>query len=420
MRLIERALLTFALAVAFSVQAETSISNVTVNQRWPWSEEVDVDFILSGDASDVDITATWDSQAEPVLLGSIESCQPGQRRFTWNPLQSAYAGKTLTGFAVSVTNSTHEARCYLVLDLVDGGVSYLAAEPAGGWSAEHKSSKMVFRRIPKGTYSLGITTDDLAPLISSGNPGTYSERWNKRSVTFTNDFYVAIFKYTEAQHAALTSGEASRNYRAKKMSYYELRGAPYDVDWPNTGYTVLADSVVGKLRAKAGGLVVDLCEEEQWEVAARAGTTTIWPNGGTASDSAETLKALVDSLGAWYGNAGVAAPGYPVGCYEPNGWGLYDVVGICEEWTLDTAGKILRNTVQNGLPDSTNPTGISNSAGRDAWRVIRGSSGYWVDAELYNMVMAQRWMGDANYGSYATRFCIHLSPLGNLTFPSAE
>ena len=35
-------------AAALAAGAATSISNVVVNQRWPWSEKVDVDFILSG------------------------------------------------------------------------------------------------------------------------------------------------------------------------------------------------------------------------------------------------------------------------------------------------------------------------------------------------------------------------------------
>ena len=42
-------------AAALAAGAATSISNVVVNQRWPWSEKVDVDFILSGDVSDVHV-----------------------------------------------------------------------------------------------------------------------------------------------------------------------------------------------------------------------------------------------------------------------------------------------------------------------------------------------------------------------------
>ena len=43
-----KALTALILFVSFPVFAETAISHIVVNQRWPWSEKVDVDFILSG------------------------------------------------------------------------------------------------------------------------------------------------------------------------------------------------------------------------------------------------------------------------------------------------------------------------------------------------------------------------------------
>ena len=60
--------------------AEPTISHVVVNQRWPWSEKVDVDFILSGETNDVEVTATWDTHPEPYRLGTLFSVAPGQRR----------------------------------------------------------------------------------------------------------------------------------------------------------------------------------------------------------------------------------------------------------------------------------------------------------------------------------------------------
>lgn len=420
MRLLERGISTIVLAAAFSVHADTGISGVTVNQRWPWSEEVDVDFILTGDASDVEITAKWDGLTEPYTLASIPSCQPGANRFTWDPSSSEFAGRALTGFTVTVAPAAPDPQRYIVIDLVNGGYEYLAGIPEGGWTGEHKSTKMVFRRIRKGTHTLGISRDELGYIGTGGDPSTYSDRWGKRNVSFTSDFYVAIFKYTEAQHACLTAGSAGDSYTPQKTTYYELRGEPNDVNWPNTGYAVAAGSIVGKLRAKANGLVVDLCEEEQWEVAARAGSTGFFPNGGTTADSHTVLSNLVSEAGAWYPNVGTSTPA--VGGYAPNAWGLYDVVGSGEEWVLDSVS----STVANGslpagnLSDSTNPTGVQNSKGWSAYRIIKGSSGNWASARLYNMVLAARWTCHPHNDSYATRFCIHLSPLGNLTFPTVQ
>ena len=88
------------LVAALGAMAETTLSHVLVNQRWPWSEKVDVDFVLSGETSDVEVMATWDAHPEPYRLGTLFSAAPGQNRFTWNPTNSPFAGQTLTGFKI--------------------------------------------------------------------------------------------------------------------------------------------------------------------------------------------------------------------------------------------------------------------------------------------------------------------------------
>ena len=40
-----KALTALILSVSFPAFAETAISHIVVNQRWPWSEKVDVDFV---------------------------------------------------------------------------------------------------------------------------------------------------------------------------------------------------------------------------------------------------------------------------------------------------------------------------------------------------------------------------------------
>ena len=169
---------TFCTAIALTASAESVISNVVVNQRWPWSEKVDVDFILSGDTSDVEVTATWDTHPAPYRLGTLFGCVPGQRRFTWDPAKSDFKGQTLTGFTVALSNVSVEAHKYIVVDLVDGGYEFLSDVPAGGWTAAHKSSKMVFRRISAGTYTLG---EDQATYehLEHANPPYYATIQNR-------------------------------------------------------------------------------------------------------------------------------------------------------------------------------------------------------------------------------------------------
>ena len=409
-----KALTALILSVSFPVLAETAISHIVVNQRWPWSEKVDVDFVLSGEANDVEVTATWDAHPNPYRLGTLFAVAPGQRRLTWDPASSPFRGQTLTGFTVSVSNAAASAHNYIVVDLVNGGYEFMAEPPSGGWTAEHKSSKMVFRRIPAGTYTLGEPVETFSHL-QHYNPGSVTTtNCNRRTVAFTSDFYVAIYKYTAAQHDCLSTGTAGTVYIPKTLSYNDLRGEKSSAsgDWPSTGYKVAAESVVAKLRAKTGAdLVVDLCEEEQWEVAARANTTTFWPTGGTVAESLSTHTNQVNAFIAWYGNGGSAST--VVGARHDNGWGIYDVVGLVGEWMLDTARNTGPSTPLLGLPDtSTDPMGV------EGWslRIIKSANGNGNNTALYDLLPCRRQMASPDSASYSTRFCIHLKPLGSLTF----
>ena len=404
--------------VALGAFAESTVSDVVVNQRWPWNEKVDVDFVLSGETSDVEVTARWDQHPEPYRLGTLFDCAPGQRRFTWDPANSPFAGQTLTGFTVAVSNASASAHNYIVVDLVNGGYEFLPEAPAGGWTDAYKSSKMVFRRIPAGTYTLGEEKATFTFLgLSDSSATTYSTLWKHRTVTFTSDFYVGVFKYTEAQHECLNSGVPGNSFKPKKISYYSLRGvtnavnAELNVDWPATGYKVAPDSVVAKLRAKAGGaLRIDLCEEEQWEVAARAGTTTILPNGVTTNDTYDVFTNKLNEISAWYGT--VSNKEEVVGLFATNNWGLCDVVGLMGEWTLDTAQKGGNALPTNGLGDNTDPTGVDLSAYGSAFRVFRTASANWEKPSLQNILPCSRQMANpTSEYSCSTRFCIHLKPL---------
>ena len=402
--------------VALGAFAESTVSDVVVSQRWPWSEKVDVDFVLSGEANDVEVTARWDQHPESYRLGTLFDCAPGQRRFTWDPASSPFAGQTLTDFTVAVSNASAAAHNYIVVDLVNGGYEFMAAPPAGGWTDAHKSSKMVFRRIPAGTYTLGEEKGTFEHLGQS-SPDYYADIQNRRQVTFTSDFYVGIYKYTKAQHACITTGTADSDFQPQgELSYDNLRGAKnadatLNVDWPLTAYKVAPESIVAKLRVKAG-LLVDLCQEDQWEVAARAGTTTFWPTGGTTDETFAAHTNQVNGFVAWYGSTGSTAQS-AVGTKSDNGWGLYDVIGLGGEWTLDATAGTTTIPARNRLPNAyTDPVGGSGCARR----VLRSASGNGAATGLNELLPCRRQIADPSWSSYSTRFCIHLKPLGTLSF----
>ena len=407
------------LCATLGAAAEPTLSHIVVNQRWPWSEKVDVDFVLSGETSDVEVTATWDAHPAPYRLGTLFAAAPGAQRLTWNPSASPFAGQTLTGFTVSVACAAASAHRYLVLDLMNGGYEFLADVPTGGWTSEHKSSKMVFRRIPAGTYTLGEPKATFAFLgLADTSAETYARLWNSRMVTFTSDYYVGVFKLTEAQYGCLAAGAPGTSFKPKKISYYALRGDLDDADWPRKGYRVAPESIVAKLRTKAGGThMIDLCEEEQWEIAARAGTTTILPNGVTTTDTYEVFTNKLGEVAAWYGTVGDGETS--VGQFASNGWGLYDVVGLMGEWMLDSAVNSGTQTLPRfGLNTETvDPVGAGRYEDGSGYRVFRTASANWQGANLHNILPCSRQMADPAGGYICTtRFCIHLKPLGTLSF----
>jgi len=351
-------------------------------------------------------------------LGEIDEAKPGRNRVTWDPAASPFAGKTLTGFTVSVTMNAGASNRYLIIDLENGGVSY-AAQPNGTdgkWSDEYKSKKMVFRRIPAGVYQLGMESNLIAKVNGGPVSSTYATAWRRHDITFTSDFYVGVYKMTVAQYNQLNGpNPAQYPLRPKMLSYHAIRGASNivegvvtSINWPKTGYEVSSDSLLAKLRSKAGAVdfQIDLCHECQWEAAMRSGTTAFWPNGGMVDDSLAMLTNLVDAI-AWRGDTK-----HNVGEKLDNGWGIYDPVGLQPEWTLSASART-GNFPKTGLSDATDPVG-SSLASPDR-RVVRASG----DSSLLLQLPCCRQLMKPEEATASARFCIHLQPL-NLPTPAGS
>ncbi len=228
------------------------------------------------------------------------------------------AGLLWTGLAVVAADMS---QAYLVIDLSAGTqvtsypVSYLDEVPASGWTDEHKTGKLVLRKITAGSFLMG-------------SPETEAERDKDEAphqVTFSKDYYLGVFEITQKQWELvmgtnLVAGSTFENATAPvgKVFYTDIHGAADGAKWPITSAVDTA-SFIGVLRARTGLTLLDLPTESEWKYACRAGTATRF-NGGDEMTGASWARSLTTVA---------------VGSFAPNAWGLYDCHGNVDEWVLD-------------------------------------------------------------------------------------
>jgi formylglycine-generating enzyme required for sulfatase activity/pimeloyl-ACP methyl ester carboxylesterase len=220
---------------------------------------------------------------------------------------------------------------------------YLVIDVSGGPSASHypvisldslpspipdeyRTTKLVLRRIPAGTFTMGSPPDEIGR----------SDNETRHQVTLTQDFYIGVFEVTQRQWERVMGtwpsyfvNATGRDARpVEQVSYDDIRGSSSGSGWPANN-SVDASSFLGRLRDKSG-LVLDLPTEAQWEYACRAGTTTALNSGKNLTDVSECPN--MDEVGRYVYNGNGTET---VGRYLPNSWGLYDMHGNVWEWCLD-------------------------------------------------------------------------------------
>jgi formylglycine-generating enzyme required for sulfatase activity len=198
--------------------------------------------------------------------------------------------------------------------------------------------------VPAGSFMMG--TQD----------GTGYEK-PVHQVTIRDGFYMGKYEVTQAQWTAVMGRNPSRfkgdNLPVEQVSWYD------------------AQEFLRKLNATNDGYAYRLPSEAEWEYAARAGTTTAYYWGDDASQicryanvSDQTAKAKYPVWPAVECRDGYAEIS-PVGSFQPNAWGLYDMSGNVVEWCQDWY-----TLEYNGAPTD----GSARESGEQKFRVNRGGS----------------------------------------------
>ena len=336
--------------IALTTLADDPTISVSAQQRYPWNGLVDLHFTITGEegtkydtsfaATDMvgntNIAMRTIRKADGSVAARIEHLSPGSYKWVWDA--AADLPKDWKCDRVTVTACTP---LYMVIDLSTGSssssypVSYLDAVPSGGWNDTYKTTKLVLRKIEPGTFKMN---------------GSYT-------VKLTKQYYMGVFEVTQKQWLLVMGNRPSgytssewESHPVEKVDWGTIRGNASTYNWPNNK-GVAPTSFMGKLRSRTG-LDFDLPTEAQWEYSCRAGTTTDYNNGTSATAANMAIVGRSHETGS-----GTAK----VGSYKVNSWGLYDMHGNVGELCLNWMGT---------LSNATDPVGPSSGSSR----VGRGGS----------------------------------------------
>ena len=225
-------------------------------------------------------------------------------------------------------------------------------------SKVREEEKLAFVTIPAGKFMMGC---------SPGDSGCDGDENPRHEVTISRSFELGKHEGTQAQWIRLMGNNPS--------SFSEDDRHPVaNVSWND------ALAFVAKLNTLNDGYRYRLPTEAEWEYAARGGTTGL-------------CYGDLDAIG-WY-DANSAGRTHPVGQKQPNGFGLYDMLGNVWEWCSDWYGE-----GYYGSSPAADPRGPSTGQNR----VLRGGS--WLDfARLARVSVRLRYVPDLRLDLYGFRVC---------------
>ena len=375
---------------ALCARAALAVPSITVDsvvQRWPWNNKIDITYTVSGGQNvaagvyaRIVFTANIGGASYTIdgVAYTIDGvhdvgadASDGTHTVTYQlPSGLQATGCTMTAQLLSADVPSGDD--YMVVDLSDGTLTYeglfaTQAESNTRYNTDaYKTGKLVLRKVPK--WADRATLPNAASLPAAGyptgdsalKPPDFASLPNTPTTWATaRDYYIGVFPVTVAQDAIIRGNSSTTKTPLARVSYKGLRGATTDdaALAPTSSIPVVASNTgtfLQRLNYKTGNKFnFDLPTEVMFEIAERAGVTTIYNWGSTTSD------------GGSYANVGSTSR--IVGALLPNNWGLYDTAGWVWEWCLDSLVTGVNMNNRTYRPDAFTP-GCSDSASR----MVRG------------------------------------------------
>ncbi len=181
--------------------------------------------------------------------------------------------------------------------------------------------------VPAGSFMMGSPTSE---------EGRQENEGPQHRVTIGSPFAVGVYEVTFAEWDACVGAGGCGGYRPDDEGWGRGNRPVIHVNWED------AEAYLQWLSRETGE-EYRLLSEAEWEYVARAGTQTArywgereaeqcrYVNGFDRSGHAELESDWRESVSCSDGYAQTA----PVGLFDPNGFGLYDVLGNVGEWTQD-------------------------------------------------------------------------------------
>lgn len=319
-------------------------------------------------------------------LPSLPNMKMGESAF-WERIQNSADPADFDKFLAAYPNGIYAATAKFMRDKLRSTAEMSKYKnPKQGMTTRRQIASgidMEFVGIPAGEFLMGSPSDE--------KDGGYNEL-RQRKVTIKEGFWMGKYEVTERQWKTVM-----------KSSPPFLESCD---DCPvNSAKWLEVQQFIQRLNERNDGFEYRLPSEAEWEYAARANTNTRFYWGDDSSHNSicwyanvadqETLKnnmlILGDVVSCDDGYEGLA----PVGKFQPNSFGLYDMIGNATEWCQDIYSRDYKNLPHDGTANLSD--GDSNR------RVVRGGS-YLSGVGRYNGLGSAKRSSDSIEPSFGGGF----------------